>query len=264
MKETSHEPAYAEAVDAVFEGAALGPRDVLTLSDEEIVAIEGADAPRVAPLLSLIDQTPQRMALAPQKGARSLAERGLARVDPEASVEGVDATVRTILRMRRSWTSLLLVDQVTAVSRTFTAAYLRADGRTLIEDVKQDGSHRFLVMKTAAAYDNLVQMLTPFPGASDEQGWPIAYTTTEWEHQAATAFADAKVVAVVVGLRNHLREGDEDVDERRLSVYAFEDRTEVALPDGDGRLATAPTSRRQLRRHLLRLTVADRERPRHP
>lgn len=264
MDEPSSGPAYEQAVDVVFDGIAQGPRDILRLSDEEIVAIEGADAPRVAPLLSLVGEPPETMAAAPQNGAHSLADRGLARIGSEATVDDVDAKVRTVLRMRRSWQALLLVDQLTAVSKTFTAAYLRADGRTMVEDVKQDGSHRFLAMTTQAAYDNLVQMLTPLPDASDEQGWPTAYAVSEWERHAATAFADAKIASIVVGLRNHLLEGQDKVDQRRLTVYAFEDRTEVALPDDDGRLAVAPTSRRQLRRHLVALTDVDHDKPSHP
>lgn len=219
---------------AVFAGVEDGPRDLLTLTDAQLLAADGAGARRLVPLLSLTDET----ALAQEPSA--------------VDVHRVrDPFVRVVLRLRRSWSALVLVDQRTAVSRDVLALYLRADRRVLWELAGGDGLHRFRAMTPPVAMDQLVAALNPFPDLADVDGEVRTYAWEHWRDTGGAPAAEARVVSAVTGLRNHLLEGDRDtVDERRLTVYGYVDHTEVLLPADERTMTVAAVSGATLRRHL--------------
>ncbi len=224
----------AETLAAVFDGVEDGPRDLLTLTDAQLLAADGARARRLVPLLSRTDEA----ALVQEPSA----------VDAHRVR---DPFVRAVLRLRRSWSALVLVDQRTAVSRDVLAVYLRADRRVLWELAGSDGVHRFRAMTSSVAMDQLVAMLNPFPDLADVDGEVRTYAWEHWRDTGGTPAADARVVSAVTGLRNHLLAGDrETVDERRMTVYGYVDHTEVLQPAGQRTMTVAAVSGTTLRQHL--------------
>jgi hypothetical protein len=237
-------PLDPAAVDAVFAGIERGPRELVTLTDAQLVAADGAQARRVVPLLSLSGRAPETLV--------ATAEEREQLDDPDVS---------TVLRLRHAWSGLLAFEQVTAVSKEFLALYLRPDRRTLSEYAREDGTHRFVALTNAEALDAMVDLLIPIgPDAADApDGAPRAYTAQEWVDDGGESVAGARAVSVVIGLRRYLGDdGAEHIGDQRLTVYTFPHRAEVLLPHGGDAMTVEPTSRAQLREHLMNLLSVSR------
>lgn len=235
-------PLNPAAVDTVFAGIEQAPRELVTLTDAQLVAADGAQARRVVPLLSLSGRAPESLVATPQEREQ---------LD--------DPVVETVLRLRHAWSGLLAFEQVTAVSKEFLALYLRPDRRTLSEYAREDGTHRFVALTNAEALDAMVDLLMPIAagetaGPPDFDGASRAYTAQEWVDGGGESVADARAVSVVIGLRRYLGDdGTEHIGDQRLTVYTFPDRAEVLLPQGSDAMTVAPTSKAQLREHLMSL-----------
>src|SRR5690606_6030064 len=114
-----------------------------------------------------------------------------------------EPTVRTVLRMRRSWLCLLVVNQETTAGRDFISVYLRADGRALTEHADATGQHAFTVMKRAIALDTVTHVLTPLTQSDGADGSGVASPTSTWQEQAMDTLAGAKVVSSVISRRQN-------------------------------------------------------------
>ena len=237
-------------------GVEYGPKPLVTVTDAEILALDGPEMRRVTPLLGLGPTvSDQQRNLMVEEAANRLFSTG--RADDGSPLGGDDLdtpepTVRTVLRMRRSWLALLLVDQQMAIGRQWLTVYLRADRRAIAESVTPDGRHTFTALKRAAALDSVAQDLTPFPDAADEDGPHRTYSMSTWQQEAAGTLAASKVVTTVIvkrhdGTMRHM-------DDQRFAVYNLADRTELFVGEPDGRVNIGPIARRTLRDRLDRVT----------
>lgn len=247
---------YARRAAQVLDGVEYGPKHVLSVDDAEILALDGPDAARVAPLLRLGPTvSDQQRELAVEAASRRLFDARATEDGTPLGGDGSDSeepTARTVLRMRRSWLCLLALNQNTALGRQFTAMYLRADRRAMTEVVTPDGRHQFTALTRAAALDVAAELLTPFADTTSEDGPGRAYPIATWKADVGDELAQAKIASNVVSRRQN-RAMTERVEER-FAVYNFDDRTELFAPESAERIRIAPASRRTLRRRLEDMT----------
>ncbi|UYM04931.1 hypothetical protein [Solicola gregarius] len=248
--------AYRRRAEDVLADIQFGPRRLFTATDAEILALDGPDAKRVTPLLSLGPDVPddQRSAAVEEAARRMFSDNAIADGTPLGgdSVSAPEPTVRTVLRMRRSWLALLAIDQRTAFGRQWVTAYLRADRRVLAEAVTPEGEHLFSAMKRALALDSAVQSLAPIPEATDEDGPGRRLDARTWQYDVRESLAEAKIVSVVIARRH---DGSmRNLTDDRFSVYNFADRTEIMYAEDPDHVRIAPVSRQTLRDRLEAIT----------
>lgn len=247
---------YQGRAEEVLAGIEFGAKHLLTVTDAEILALDGPDAKRVTPTLSLAEPvSAQQRGLAIDEAAKRMFANGT--IDDGTPLGGADSeapepTVRTVLRMRRSWLAVLLIDQQTALGRQWVTVYLRADGRALIEAALPDGRHNFSAMKRAAALDAAAKDLTPIPEAADEDGDGVVHSADAWQEEAGPMLSEAKIVNVVISKRHDRTR--RRLTDRRLGLYNFADRTEVLWAEEPTHVRIAPISRRTLRERLGQMT----------
>lgn len=248
---------YRRRCMAVLDGVDYGPRSVLTIGEAEILALDDPDKPRVTPLLGLgppVSDQQRRLAVdeaAQRLFAEGRTEDGTPLGGPQADAE--EPTVRTVLRMRRSWLGVLMLDQRGALGRQFLTVYLRADRRAMTEFVTSDGRHRFTVMTRAVALDAAAEILTPFPGAADRDRPGHAYPIDGWQDEAHVMLETAKIATSVIS-RRHDRAMAERAEDR-FAVYNLDDRTELFAAESADQVRIAPVSRRTVRRRLEEITA---------
>lgn len=243
---------YRRRTIQVLDGTEYGEKQLMTLTDAEVLALDGPDAAQVTPLLSL--QPPiseqQRLAAADEAAKRLF--------DTEHSDDGTplggthssepEPTVRTVLQMRSSWVAQLLFEQVTALGRQWITICLRADRYALAEVATGDGRHQFSAMKRAAALDTATTLLTPIPESTDADGDGELYPLEGWEEAAGPALAKAKIVSTVLARRRN--EALEVTDISKCAIYNFDDHTKVLRAEGSTGVRLAPIARPTLREWL--------------
>lgn len=241
----------------VFEGIGYGPKHVLTINDEEILALDGPNTRRVTPLLSL-DGTvseQQRTLVTDEAAARLSSVGRTADGTPIGGPNSPDPepTARTVLELRRSWLCLLVINQESALGRQFTSFYLRADRRAMVEVATQDGRHSFSVMKRAAALDTAAQELTPVAKPTDRDAKGRVYGTSTWQDDAHDMLERAKIASTVISRRQNPAM-DRRTDDR-FAVYNFDDHTEILYPEPPDHVRIAPVARHTLRKRLEDITA---------
>lgn len=236
----------AESIVDAFERAPFGPVALLDLSDDEIIALDAR--PRVATYPTIDVHDPLAVEAATRRGTAALALRDDS-VDP-----------REVVQLARSWRSVLLLEQQSALGHTHACAYLREDGNAVLEDVGGDGLHSFTAAKRAAAVDIITAAATPLGDAEARPGEALVVGAEGWESYATEELAEARVVTVVHGLRNFLGTDQPDrLDSARAVVYALPDCILLAEP-AEASLRVTRVSRRTLRPRLLNLTLPAEER----
>lgn len=207
-----HDVTLSEATLAALDQCAYGPVDLLTVDAEEFAAL------RLGP--GLLD---------PFLPDDADGITGIAKLNRRA--DPVDP--RHVMALTQDWVAALLVEQDSTLGHTVTVAYLREDGRALIEDVDPAGHHRFIVAKRNAVIDNLVVTLMPFTEDADANGEAHEYTADEWERCYERDWGPSQIVSVVVGLRRA-----EPEERRALSVFTGRTSTATAVPTADGSALT--------------------------
>lgn len=140
---------------------------VVSLTDEEIVALDGVDHPQVVvtPWLSAHDGDTSVITTV---ALRSLIVRGLVSVldeggdDPSADV-AVDATpeITGVMLLRRTAVRVLVAHRTTPASESWWYGYIQDDGTVLEEDVDPSGQHQFSVCSTEHVVDRLRAFVDP-------------------------------------------------------------------------------------------------------
>lgn len=254
MTDAEHD--FQQRTRQIFDGVEYAPKPVLVISDAEILALDGPDKASLVPMLGLGEPvSDQQRALATEEAAQRLFETG--RTETGTPLGGPDSadeepTARTVLRLRRQWLSALLIDQNSGLGRQFTAVYVRADRRALVEVTTHDGRHQFTAMKRAAALDAAAGLLNPLPDVADDDGKGRVYPVATWQQDAQTLLGQAKIAASVISLR-HNKTMDRRAEDR-FALYNFDDRSEILYAESPERVRIAPISRRTLRERLEEIT----------
>lgn len=207
---------------AVLEAGADAPCELLRLTDADLLAVDGMEAPAVAPLLWL-GKADREL----QVFAADVARRGL------AAHQINDDSLSRVLGMRRTAVAILIAQQRTAVAVAAVVVYVHRGGAALVEEVDGDGLHRFVATRVGTALTELRDWTTPLATAADVDAPTRSMSPQEWEDSAAAVLADARAVTVLAGVRA----ATEAAEQRRLTVYALPDRTEVV--EGDPEVLTA-------------------------
>jgi len=208
------------------------PHQVVTLTDEEIVAIDGVET--VAPRFWYDAQPEPARATAVAVAARGLVARGWAAADPTATT--VDdlalqavGPLLAVLALRREARLVLLAEQQLEGERRARVYYLLPAAMALEEAVNSAGLHRFTAMTTRHGIDSLAQWCDPFETPSPAQPREHAVdATTDLTTLSATVLGDTRVVSVIASVSGR-------ADTRRelyLSVYAGADRLTTGSRDG--------------------------------
>lgn len=202
-----------------------GRFQVITLTDEEIVAVDGEES--VAPrywwtTLSATDRT-----LAVAVAARGLAARGWASGDEAATeVETLDlrpaGPLAAVLGLRRSARRVLLAEQKSRHETRARVYYVHSEGRVLEEAVNSAGLHRFSTLPVETAVADLASWCDPLRLPAPERRWRLNVDDqTDAESAAAAHLVDVRLASVLVSV------GADDgtpAGRRRASVYVEPER----------------------------------------
>ena len=239
--------------------AQLTPVPVITLTDEELAALDGPRALAVAPQPWLEGQKVSGRMLACQVALRSLAARGIvlptgldAGNAADRGALALHQDLRAVLAMRRSALGIVLAQRRSGAERQSRMLYLH-DGGALEEDISAAGLHGLTVVSSVRAGERLATFTDPARVAGDGRA-------TRARHASRTvSLTDIATGADISGLQGarfvtavgRLYTGpDGQREEQRVTVYAHADRVVLAEPvttaDGDHSLAFTEVSTPEL------------------
>jgi hypothetical protein len=245
----------APAVASLIARAQLTPVPVITLTDEELAALDGPRALPVAPQPWLEGQKVSGRMLACQVALRSLAARGIvlpAGLDAGNATGGgalaLHQDLRAVLAMRRSALGIVLAQRRSGAERQSRMLYLH-EGGALEEDISAVGLHGLTVVSSVRAAERLASFADPARVAGDDRA--ARQTTVSLTEIATGADISGLQGARFVTAVGRLFTGpDGQSEEQRVTVYAHADRVVLAEPvttaDGDHSLAFTEVSAREL------------------
>lgn len=237
-----------EDVGDLFDEGAHEPRQILALTDGELLSLEGVDTPTVAPYPLLKGAGAAQREFAARLGAASLAARELsgAVVSPTGEAGGyLSGRPRAVMAMRRTASEILLAEQQTSAGRAAVVAYLHGTLGAMVEEVNSGGVHRFISCSVGHALTMLRDWADPLEEQPRSDGQSRSYDRTRWAAEAEHELADARAVTVMVG--TSAAAGSREVVEQKLTVYCLPDRLEAAQSfDGGQTLTLVPLARESL------------------
>lgn len=218
--------------EGYLDSARESPYHVVTLTDEEIVAVDGPES--VAPRFWYDALPPASREVAVAAASRGLVARGWAAANPVAeSVADLAlepaGPLLAILGLRRSARLIVLAEQKLEAETRARVYYLLAAGMALEEAVNSGGLHRFTTMSTATAIAELTAWCDPFE--TPRPATPRVLTVDADADLAALgagALGDTRVVTVVAAVSGRTARPVE----RYLTVYGSPDRLVLAAREG--------------------------------
>lgn len=237
--------------------AAAGPVLVITLTDEELAALDGAPPGSLAPQpwLAALDE-PGRL-LACQVALRGLAARGLA--VPAGPGPGGSATVaihedlRAALDLRRTAPAVVTAQRRSGRGLDVRVLHLHHGG-LLEEGISPGGLHTLTVTTPSDAARRLAGFADPGPAAGDPPTQPpqIVPLADIAAGPGPSSLTGARYVTTV----SRLNRGTTPPHEQRLTIYALPGRvrtSELAATGGPPALAITQLGGAQLRERLATL-----------
>lgn len=254
-------PAPATAVASVIARAQRAPVPVVTLTDEELAALDGPRALPVAPQPWLEGQKVSGRMLACQVALRSLAARGIvlptgldggAGGDAGALAVALHQDLRAVLAMRRSALGIVLAQRRSGTERQSRMLYLH-EGGVLEEDISAAGLHSLTVLSPARAGERLTSFTDPARVAGEGRGGkPRTVALTEIATAAGISGLQGARYVTAVGRLAASPAGQNE--EQRVTVYAHADRVVLAEPaataNGEHSLALTDVSDQELRQRM--------------
>lgn len=247
----------------VLESATPGGTVLPTLTDEEVVALDGVQHDQVVALPWLSVQTVEKEILCAValRGllAKELVYPVVFKGETEPSrLHAVD-DITGALTLRRSGDSIVSVERTVSTGKRWLYAYIHVEG-VLLEEVDDGGLHGFTVITREQLAARLAGFVDP-DGAAAKDSEASSYSESEFEAYAATALADTLAASNVVALNTGSNEFP------TLTVYtgpsAVHVLTPKVAPDSTGstageavRLELLETSRSSLESALARLVSA--------
>ncbi len=198
MKWTERDVQCAAQVlsQATSEGTVL-----TTLTDEEVVALDGVQHEQVAatPWLSSQD-TAQRdlLAAVALRGllAKELVYPVIFEGETEPSRLHAIEEITGSLTLRRSGDAIVSVERTVSSGKRWLYAYVHVEG-VLLEEVDEGGLHGFTVVSREKAAARLAEFVDPEHAAARDTE-PATYTEPAFEEHAASALADTRAASNVV------------------------------------------------------------------
>ncbi len=231
MTTTDHTPSVDEMAVRLLHQGRDQAREVVVVTDADLLALDGVDAQHVAPLPWLGGRDRATQELAAELGWRQLAARGLAATAYEAAQTlHVSLQVQAVLHLRRASSAIVIAQQEASFGVNCLVIYGQGSLGVLTEAVDGCGLHRFTTMSPQAAFEALLEFSVPTGEYADEDGPVTVFEQSEWVTDTPPGLGDALAATVIAGVSRSGR----DVVERRMSLYALPDRVVAGLPVHDG------------------------------
>ncbi|WP_051299678.1 hypothetical protein [Arthrobacter castelli] len=231
-----------EAANGVLALSGNEDQGLPTLTDEEIVALDGIERDQIV-ALPFLDEHKDNIQLAGNVALRSLLVKGLAfpvtqEGDTEPTRLNANESITGVITLRRTGQRLITAERTTGNGKYWLYGYVHADV-ILEEEVNDSGIHAFSVYPVEEFAGRLALLADPAEQA-DEDGDPRELTQQEFEEQASDLLADTRAVTVVTGMSQ---------DSETIANATFYAATGVVhglkVEDSDGQMTygVAPVSR---------------------
>lgn len=224
----------ADAALAVLADVTDSPREVVILTDEEVVALDGLQNEQLAPTPWLDAQELTREQLG-GIALRGLIARRLVALGPTLTPDGTptgdyeltaEQSITGALMLRRTAQTLVRMERSSNAGDRWLFAYVHRDRGVLIEDVDPNGLHVFGATTIPGAVEYL-RAIANFSDAAGAASEPIGYTSAEFE--ALTAVPEPCEGAEGVSRIAVVNHGSDDV--QAAVVYAGPTKVGLLVPD---------------------------------
>lgn len=233
----------------VLATSAADPDMLLVLTDEEIMALDGASALEIlgSPYL---DQDAVDAEASAAAALRSLAARGMARPgtegrenegelvsgdgDPGQRPVQLDRSVAGVVTLRRIPEAMVTTARTLSGGSTTLAHYFFPEAGVLEEFITIDGFHHFSVPSLDSVPERIRRFVDPFEAAGQD-GEPETVTAQAAEETFDAA--DTRSLSVITGVA--------DGAGRQATVFATSDRVRV-LDNGSMARSPSPTDELQI------------------
>lgn len=219
------EAAAKVLASATSEGAALP-----TLTDEEVVALDGVQHEQIValPWLSSQDASKDLMCAVALRGllAKELVYPVVFEGETEPSRLHATEEITGALTLRRSGNSVVSVERTVSTGKRWLYGYVHDDG-VLIEEVDEGGLHGFTVVTRDQLVPRLAEFVDP-KNAARQDTEATVYTEAKFEEYAATALADTEAASNIVAFNT------ESNDFPTITVYTGPSGVHVLTPQVEG------------------------------
>lgn len=206
-----------------------------TLTDEEVVALDGIDREQFV-ALPFLDENNEQRKLACNVALRGLMAKALAFpvvAEGDETPTGLNAVedITGIMTLRRTSQRIVSAERTAANGKYWLYGYLH-DATVLEEIVSDGGIHEFSVYPVAALADRLVTLADPHSAAAGD-GQGREFTESQFETQAPDVLGDTRAVTAVTGI------GVESQTLSNVTVYTGLDSVHCLHADAAGALSVA-------------------------
>ncbi|MCD4852121.1 hypothetical protein LN996_14985 [Arthrobacter sp. AK01] len=219
-----------EAAAKVLASASATGAALPTLTDEEVVALDGVQHEQLValPWLSAQDGSKELMCAVALRGllAKELVYPVVFVGETEPSRLHATEEITGALTLRRSGSSVVSVERTVSTGKRWLYGYVHDDG-VLLEEVDEGGLHGFTVVTRDQLVPRLADFVDPEKAAAKDTD-PALYTEAQFEAHAATALADTQAASNVVAFNS-------DTDEfPTVTVYTGPSGVSVLTPQVAG------------------------------
>ena len=231
---------------------------IVTLTDEELLAIEGVQHRQLMPLPWAAEnlRTDEERAVAAATATRGLIARGLVRselikdplrVDQKGPDNEIAPALRGTVVARRTSDRVVVAERKTTEGIATSVFYifdLADGGRVLWELFDDQGVHVFSVLDVKTIPEQLILFADPVGGIGDEDGAPQEIPSAQFAESAKAAELQGARALTSIVMRSR---SEEEV--AAFNLFGMPDRTELMETEGsqeEGLVRIAPISRASL------------------
>lgn len=227
-----------------------------TLTDEEIVALDGIEREQIV-ALPFLEEHKEHIALAGNVALRSLLVKGLAfpvtaEGESEPTKLNANESITGVITLRRTGQRLISAERTTGSGKYWLYGYVH-DDVILEEEVNDAGIHAFSVYPVEQFAERLALLSDPAEQASDD-GDARRLSQQEFEQQAGELLGDTRAVTVVTGMSQ---------DSETIANATFYAATgvvhglQVEQEDGSMQYSVAPVSSETMLSRLRTVVTGD-------
>ncbi|HET7415032.1 MAG TPA: hypothetical protein VFI97_04975 [Arthrobacter sp.] len=213
-----------------------------TLTDEEIVALDGVEREQIV-ALPFLDEHKEHTKLAGNVALRSLLVKGLAfpvTAEGESEPTTLNATesITGVITLRRTGQRLISAERTTGKGKYWLYGYVHGDV-ILEEEVNDGGIHAFSVYPVGQFAERLALLSDPAEQAADD-GDARQFNQDEFEQQAGELLGDTRAVTVVTGMS---QDSESIANATFYAATGVVHGLKVEQTDGPMQYSIAPVSR---------------------
>lgn len=219
-----------EAAAKVLGSASASGAALPTLTDEEVVALDGVQHEQIValPWLSAQDASKELMCAVALRGllAKELVYPVIFEGETEPTRLHATEEITGALTLRRSGNSVVSVERTVSTGKRWLYGYVHEEG-VLLEEVDDGGLHGFTVVTRDQLVPRLAEFVDP-KGAARRDSEARLFTEPQFEEHAATALADTEAASNVVAFNTDTNEFP------TVTVYTGPNGVQVLTPRVEG------------------------------